>query len=179
MTETATAPAETKAAPKAKAAHPCHCARFSNAETGEATGCTKTTTREFSPGHDAKLKSLALRAGAAGQQVTRVDDGIAVTTDAVKAVEGYGFAHQVRAGIERAARLAAEKAERKAARARATAGALPELVGPAAAVAAFQEENPMVTAKVGRWEYEGRVVGDEFVYETKSGERRSKRFQLV
>lgn len=161
-----TAPAETKAAPKAKAAHPCHCARFSNADTGETTGCTKTTTREFSPGHDAKLKSLALRAGAAGQQVTRVDDGIAVTTDAVKAVEGYGFAHMVQAGIERAARLAAEKAERKAARAKAKEQA-----------AADKPET--VKAKVGRGTFEGRLESSEFVYTVNGAERRTTKHQLV
>ncbi|MFV2195993.1 hypothetical protein [Nocardiopsis sp. LOL_012] len=177
----AATPAEIKTAPKAKTERPCHCARFENAETGETTGCTKTTTREFAPGHDAKAKSLLIRAGAMGAEVRRVVDGMALTGDAVKAAEGYGFAHMVASGIERAARLAAEKAERKAARAakKADNEPLPELVGPAAAVADFQEKNPMVTAKVGRWEYEGRVIDGEFVYETKSGERRSKRFQLV
>ncbi|MBQ1081592.1 hypothetical protein [Nocardiopsis sp. B62] len=165
MTNTANTPAETKAAPKAKAENPCQCARFSNAETGEATGCTKTTTREFSPGHDAKLKSLALRAGAAGQQVTRMDDGIAVTTDAVKAVEGYGFAHMVASGIERAQAKARAKAERAAAR--------------AAAKEKGTDSSDTVRAKVGRVTYEGRLESSEFVYTVNGAERRTTKHQLV
>lgn len=172
MTNTANTPAETQTAPaKApKVETPCQCARFSNAETGEATGCTKTTTREFAPGHDAKLKSLALRAGAAGQQVTRMDDGIAVTTDAVKAVEGYGFAHMVASGIERAHAKAKEKAERAAARAAAKAAAKEK---------ATANSSDTVKAKVERATYEGRIEGDEFVYEVKGAERRTTKHELV
>ena len=171
MNKTATTPAETKAAPKAKdlkVETPCQCARFSNAETGEATGCTKTTTREISPGHDAKLKSLALRAGAAGQQVTRMDDGIAVTTDAVKAVEGYGFAHMVASGIERAHAKARAKAEREAARAKAKENKKKE-----------SADTDTVRAKVGRATYEGRLESSEFVYTVNGAERRTTKHQLV
>ncbi|MFE1396771.1 hypothetical protein ACFW53_02390 [Nocardiopsis dassonvillei] len=178
MTNTANTPAETKTAPKAKAETPCQCARFSNAETGEATGCTKSTTRDFSPGHDAKLKSLAIRAGAAGQRLERLDDGEPVVLDAVKAVEGYGFAHMVQAGIERAARLAEakaakakEKAERAATRAAAKAAAKQEQ--------ATADQPETVKAKVGRATYEGRIEGDEFVYEVKGAERRTTKHELV
>lgn len=167
MTNTATAPAETKAAPKAKVETPCQCARFSNAETGETTGCTKTTTREFAPGHDAKLKSLLIRAGAMGAEVRRVVDGMALTGDAVKAAEGYGFAHMVASGIERAARLAAEKAERKAARARAKEKK------------ESTDKPETVKAKVGRATYEGRLESSEFVYTVNGAERRTTKHQLV
>ncbi|OOC52625.1 MULTISPECIES: hypothetical protein [Nocardiopsis] len=165
MNETATAPAESKA-PKAKVERPCHCARFTNEETGEATGCTKTTTREFAPGHDAKLKSLLIRAGAMGAEVRRVVDGMALTGDAVKAAEGYGFAHMVASGIERAHAKARAKAERAAAR--AAAKEKKESTG-----------TDTVRAKVGRATYEGRLESSEFVYTVNGAERRTTKHQLV
>ena len=165
MTNTANTPAETKAAPKAKAENPCQCSMFANADTGERLECNKTTTRQFAPGHDARLKGFLIKLGAQGVEVTRAEGGLSITGDAAKAAEGYGFAHMVASGIERAHAKAKEKAERAAAR--------------AAAKEKGTDSSDTVKAKVGRATYEGRIEGDEFVYEVKGAERRTTKHELV
>jgi hypothetical protein len=51
--------------------HPCECARWSNAATGENTGCDAETKGRFAPGHDAKLKGLLVRANVEDQLLRR------------------------------------------------------------------------------------------------------------
>lgn len=64
------------------------------------TGCDKQTKRDFAQGHDAKLKSLFIRAGVEGMEVRwGRQTGVLVTTDAEAAAERFGFGQQVKAGI--------------------------------------------------------------------------------
>jgi hypothetical protein len=124
----------TKTPAAAKAPNNCACSEFEigigiTAEEdgqpdfdGTATGCTKTTRRTFSPGCDAKLKSLLIRAGVEGLEV-RHNSGITYG-DPASAARQFGFADMVAAGIQRgiakaaakAAKAAAPKAPRKAAK---------------------------------------------------------------
>ncbi|RNL84759.1 hypothetical protein [Halostreptopolyspora alba] len=135
--------AETKTAP-AKAETPCTCSKYADATTGETTGCTKTTRRDFAPGHDAKLKGFLIRAGAAGHLVALAgapDEPV----QASEAASRFGFARHVASGISRA----------QAKQEQATADA------------------DTVRAKVGRWERTGHVEGDTFTYTDRSGAART------
>lgn len=73
------------------------------------TGCIAETARTFAPGHDAKLKSLLIQAGADGNGVRTESGGVASISDAMHWAEFYGFGHMVRNGIIR-------ETERRAAR---------------------------------------------------------------
>lgn len=121
---------ETKAATPVKTR--CECHRFEiqtwtgevpeGADPGdyavyEGTGCTQTTERIFAPGHDAKLKSLLIKAGAAGSEIVRAEGGVNVYSSAEQVAKSYGFELQVLAGVKRAQAKAAERAEKKAAKA--------------------------------------------------------------
>lgn len=97
--------------------------------TTTRTGCTATTRHTFAPGHDARLKGFLIRAGRDGLHVRTVGLGVAHETTAVKFAERFGFAHMVRDGIARPAKV------RKAAPKPTTA-----------------------TAKVGRWVYTGQIL---------------------
>lgn len=84
---------------------PCACSTFFVVVGGvrQGTGCPGTsTTREFAPGHDAKLKGFLIRAGREGQDVTCTDG---TTRSAVATASRYGFAHMVEAGISRPAKV--------------------------------------------------------------------------
>ncbi|MGW7356626.1 hypothetical protein ACWGI0_08245 [Streptomyces sp. NPDC054802] len=141
----------------------CTCSQFAT-EDGRTTGCQAETKRLFAPGHDAKLKSFLIKAGAEGVEVIRTVDGIASPADASTHAAKFAFGHMVAAGITRAETKAAEKAERAAARAaRKTAPKKPK----------------KVTAKVGRATFTGHMDGDHFVYEVKGKERRTLKFQAA
>ena len=169
-------------------AMPCMCSKYQvvlrEYEVGgqpevetEGTGCTSTTGNEFSPGHDAKLKSLLIRAGVAGHAVRYGS----LTTSADKAAQGFGFAHMVLAGIEKGKAKAAAKADRNAAKAErraaaprkgkaAPAAASGERVVAVAAPAEAPAEAPAAPAaetvrvKVGRWEYDAVIVDGDAHY---------------
>lgn len=136
----------------------------------ETTGCTESTTREFAPGHDAKLKALLIRAGVNGWDVRQGS----IASSARKAAAQFAFAYMVDAGIERGLAKKAAKADRKAARAaapkreRATKSAqMPRPVGAhvvaaiPAVVQADEAETPAqaetVRVKIGRWEYNATI----------------------
>ncbi|MER6157534.1 hypothetical protein ABT147_18615 [Streptomyces sp. NPDC001868] len=143
----------------------CTCSQFATAD-GRTTGCAAETKRQFAPGHDAKLKSFLIKAGADGTEVIRTVDGIASSADASTHAAKFAFAHMVAAGVKRAETKAAEKAERAAARA-------------ARKVAPKAKAPAKVTAKVGRATFTGHMDGDHFVYEVKGKERRTLKFQTV
>jgi hypothetical protein len=65
------------------------------------TGCpgNDPVRHTFAQGHDAKLKSLLIRAGVAGLEV---HDGRGTSTDAIGAARQFGWTDQVQNGIERA-----------------------------------------------------------------------------
>lgn len=131
MSDTATVEAtetEAKPAKKVKALTPCLCrayaVEYKNAE-GETerlvTGCEAETTAKFGPGHDAKLKSLLIGAGAKGHDVVKTTDEGEVRLSAMDAANEYGFASTVEKGITKAAEKEAAKVEREAKRAAAKA----------------------------------------------------------
>jgi len=128
MTDTnvAEAPAvETEAAAEPKAPRvkkvveptPCACQFYSgkDAEGNDlATGCDESTVRTFKPGHDAKLKSLLIKVGAAGGQVTKIQDGETSEMDPLHAAEEFGF----RSLVEKSVDAAKAKQEARDARAK-------------------------------------------------------------
>lgn len=183
MTATATTAAKTAAAP---VLNNCLCSTFEivtrefevNGEPdydAETTGCNETTAREFAPGHDAKLKSLLIRAGVAGFPVRRNLGGMASTSDAAGAARDFAFGYMVQTGIERGLAKQAAKAEKKAARksapkakAEKVAVEMPRKVGAhvvatiaQAVEAANTPEAPaadVVRIKLGRWEYSAVIA---------------------
>lgn len=125
---------------------PCACSLFVAVAadgTTTRTGCTATTRRTFAPGHDARLKGFLIRAGRLGHLIRTPEGGADQVS--VRVAERFGFAQMVRDGI---ARTPAKKARKAAPVAPAT-----------------------VTAKVGRWVYEGRVTagGGIFSYTDRQG----------
>lgn len=136
------------------------------------TACTATTKRTFAPGHDARLKSALIRWGAAGLEVSRVENGLRVSASAEQWADKLNFGYMVRAGIDRAVAKAAARAAKRAASAERKLAEKAGIVTP---------EPAPVKAKVGRWVYEGTVDGNEFVYaDRKSGEaKRTIKFTLI
>lgn len=115
---------EVKPVKTAKAATPCACASFfiKSAEDGSLSGtdCTAMTVNTFGPGHDAKLKSLLIKAGVEGATVVRVEGDVYTDMSAVEAADEHGFASQVEKSVEakraRVQEVAARRAEQAAKR---------------------------------------------------------------
>lgn len=125
MSETATAPeVETEAVeekPKREKKAPveptaCACQFYSGQNAkGEtlSTSCSEVTPRTFRPGHDAKLKSLLIQVGSAGNQVTKTVNGETSQMDPLHAAEEYGFRNLVEKSVE-AAKVKADARDAKA-----------------------------------------------------------------
>ena len=127
----------TEAAPKAKKAPKepvdCACGAYEvlvgqrDAGDGEVefdeeltTNCDGAKTKSiFAPGHDARLKSLLIKAGALGEHVrfNNPADGLLHEVTPVEAAGRYGFADMVESGIAKAK----EKADARVAAAAAKA----------------------------------------------------------
>lgn len=125
MSDTATVEAEVteaeaKPAKKAKTPSPCASSLYSWVDADGVTHTCgtegRTTTATFAPGHDAKLKSLLIKAGAAGCEVMKSVDGGYLTMSAMDAASEYGFASTVKTGIDKAIERETAKAERLAKR---------------------------------------------------------------
>jgi hypothetical protein len=86
--------------------YPCQCQTFTNAVTGENTGCEADTGRVFAPGHDAKLKGLLIRAGVAGQPVLVFGQKGEYTAE--KAAAEFGFAAKVLESIAKGRKAAGQ-----------------------------------------------------------------------
>lgn len=137
----------------------CTCSKivaFTEDGTLRTTGCTATTTREFAPGHDAKLKGFLIRSGAEGYRVRVGNDGQMETAQSVAG--RFAFGYMVIDGIKKAQDRAFQKL-------------LAETVEQAEATHETPRE---VTAKVGRWTYEGVVTdspnhGPQFTYTNRKG----------
>lgn len=143
----------------------------------EGTNCTQMTHRTFAPGHDAKLKSLLIKAGAAGLEIVRHEGGMNVYSSAEQVANHFGFGHQVLSGIQRAQAKAEARAEKKAAVDKARADLKNGKVTPEGN-AALKADNRSkkakaaargkkaagitqpVTIKVGRWTYEATIDPD-------------------
>lgn len=164
--------------------HPCECQRYEienwtgevpeGADPGDylvttGTGCTQTTTRVFAPGHDAKLKSLLIKAGAEGANVRCDLGGMVSVANAATFAAKYDFGHMVLDGIARAEQKLAAKLDKKAARAAAKPARVTK-------VRASKKAKPTtVTIKVGRWEYEATIdeTTNEAAFTSANGEARS------
>jgi hypothetical protein len=117
---------ETEAKPVkvAKQPTPCACSLYSvEVPDGDSTAlegvdCDAVSKGRFAPGHDAKLKSLLIKAGANGHKVYRANEnGEDVLTTWQDAANEHGFGPKVHSGVELAQKRAGEKAEREAKRA--------------------------------------------------------------
>lgn len=181
---------------EANGEHNCECQKYSieiwtgevpeGADPGEyveyiETGCHQTTTRTFAPGHDAKLKSLMIAAGAQGNAVRRDEGGMANTGDAVTMAGAFGFESQVGAGIARAQARQAERAAKKAAKAAAKADKPAKTPKAPRKAAALVEP---VTIKVGRWQYSAIInpADNSAEYTSGSGEAKTVdagKYQIV
>lgn len=147
----------------AKTPTPCKCSLYAIETKGadgvehEVIGCDVETSANFAPGHDAKLKSHLIKAGAAGSDIVKKTDEGEVTLSAMDAANEFGFASTVEKGIAKAQ----ERAEAKAKREQAKADRL----------AAKKVEPGPTKAKVGRKVHEGVVLADglTFQYEVTSG----------
>ncbi|MER6329239.1 hypothetical protein ABT298_07855 [Streptomyces sp. NPDC001034] len=171
--------------------NPCECSRYSvlvnvrEAENGDlvwdeelTTGCAAGARKLFAQGHDAKLKSFLIRAGAAGHEVRREDGGMVSVADAATHANHYSFGHLVVAGIERAEAKAAAKADRLAKKEQARHAV--KRTRKIRAELAEAAKPKTVMAKVGRWTYEGTVQNGEFTYaDAKGNKKTAAKFQLV
>lgn len=161
----------------------CECAQYfvagePNQPALAETHCEAATTNTFAPGHDAKLKSLLIKAGVVGRHVTRGG----VTRPAVDWSYQFGFGPQVEAGIAKGRNKIAERAAKRMAR---SAKAKAREVAPSASRAQAENEafnqalrevqaerntaieaapTGLVKAKVGRWVKEGNVTPNGFTY---------------
>jgi hypothetical protein len=153
--------------------------------TAEDTGCSARTTRDFAPGHDAKLKSLLISAGVRGLDVRHNAGGVAHMGSAEVMASGFAFSYMVAKGIEtgrakaevRMNRAAAKKTAAPKAkttkqasqeRADALTKKMAEKIAQAAAPAAPVQEAPAVAPqaagttriKLGRWEYDAVIAAN-------------------
>lgn len=192
MTETAT-PQTTPV----EAQRPCTCSTYVAATETEVDGqpdyivelsteCPGVpTTRDFAPGHDAKLKSMLIKAGVAGLSVT---DQKGIWSDPATIARKFGFGRMVEDGIRngrdkaearrakatykaakaearatelgrKAQEKAQKAAERKAAKNREIEDrviAKADAERAKAEVPEVRESHP-VQIKVGRWEYPAEI----------------------
>jgi hypothetical protein len=194
-----TAKTQTAAAESAQPTlHDCECSRYEIEQwTGEVpegadpgdflellgTGCVQQTARTFAPGHDAKLKALLIRAGHEGSGVRRNDGGMASVSDAMHWAEFHGFAHMVKAGMNRAARKYADREARKIAREAERAHAKEVSRGTKRAAKAGVKADPeLVTIKVGRWTYAAAIneFTNEATFTSANGQiKTTKKYTIV
>lgn len=153
-----------KTTKSAKALRPCACSTFTAYDTERdveyTTCCSRQTARDFAPGHDARLKGHLISWAILGYEI-RVGD---TTKSAEGWAASFGFGYMVKAGIERSRKRAVLKAAKIAAKGSKK----------------VKDEAKTVTAKVGRWVYEGTLVNGTFTYADKSGNaKHTTNFKLV
>lgn len=86
----------------------CACANYQ--VEGAGTGCTSTTKKKFAPGHDAKLRSLLVKAGVAGHSVhVKEEDGSVSTMGHLEAAKLHGLVDHVEHGVKLALERLAKK----------------------------------------------------------------------
>jgi len=156
----------------AKSIRECACGNYADAVTGERIACNAETTRTFAPGHDAKLKGFLIRTGIAGHEVRVL--GEPMTQGVGTIANRFGFSGQVLRGIVKGAKKKAAKAVSSDFDAMVDADVAKRQEKAAKMVRKPVEAKPVVTAKVGRWEYKGTVTdspefGLRFTYTDKKG----------
>lgn len=174
------------------AAEPGHC----------QCGCGSLVNgrKQFLQGHDAKLKSQLIEAHVQGYLVEVRTGGMLDTFTALDYANHYGFGHQVEASAR--SRIAKETAKiekqnaklaaKTAGRVKADAAKVQALVDTPRNVAIGEKAIDILVesisdgtpcrAKVGRWEYDGRISSDSktFTFTTPKGEAKtSTRFTLI
>lgn len=146
--------------------------------TSYTTECSESTGRVFAQGHDAKLAGFLVRAEMAGDEISIVEGGMRVSTDAVRMAlkVSEAFASKVAAMLDAAKARVAKKAAKAAGKvARKSA----ERVLAEAAKVVIPE--PIVLApieariKVGRWTYDARIDRETRVasFTTKLGQAKT------
>src|SRR5690606_32593250 len=172
VAETAVAEDKPKREKKVVEATACACQFYSGQDVrGEtlSTGCAEVTPRTFRPGHDAKLKSLLIKVGSAGNQVVKTVDGETEEMDPLHAAEEFGFRGLVEKSVDaaKAKEREAKKAEteRKKAEAKAERDAkAAQKKAHAEAVAKAAEDRKSqpgpAKAKVGRSTVDGEILDD-------------------
>lgn len=190
MSDTATAEApEVEVTAEAKPARekkvvvptPCACQFYSGQDVKGntlSTGCDEETPRTFRPGHDAKLKSLLIKVGAAGNQVTKSTDDEDVEMDPLHAAEEFGFRGLVEKSVEAAkakedaraakaqeraeakAKKEQEKAEAKAKREQAAEAKKAHAKAVEQAAEDRKGQPGPAKAKVGRTTVDGEILAD-------------------
>lgn len=156
---------------------PCKCRQYAVETLEGLTGidCDRETVSNFAPGHDAKLKSLLINAGANGHAIVKTTEEGEQNMSAQDAANEFAFGAHVEKGITKQAERAQAKANREAERL-AKRDAKKVAPGPA-------------RAKVGRKEHDGEVLADglTFQYDVTTGEgdeattetKTSQRFRVV
>lgn len=151
----------------------CFCQSFEfgtfevDSDTDYTTGCTESTARVFSQGHDAKLAGYLVRAELGGEEIRRNNGGVTESfQNAVHAasVVSPAFAAKVQAMMDAAKRRMAKKALSAAIKAAKASNK--------AAKAAEVELAPIeAMIKVGRWEYPAQIdrTTREATYTSKKG----------
>lgn len=94
---------EAKPVKEPKVATACACSEFSAMIDGVnvSTACSAQTVNKFGPGHDAKLKSLLIKAAVANAEVTKTGlDGSFEGLSAYEAADLHGFGEQVKKSAE-------------------------------------------------------------------------------
>jgi hypothetical protein len=170
--------AEVATAAPQSANRPCACGgvTFRSFGKDETRKCLATTKRTFAPGHDAKLKGELIRRELVGDVVV-LASGEVVSPTAY--ASRFGFADMVAAGV----RNHLDREQAKAAKKEATAKArIAKTVERKLAKKAGATAPKTVSAKVGRWVYEGTLndKGTKFTYLDKKGAtQETKKFTLV
>lgn len=136
------------------------------------------TPRTFRPGHDAKLKSLLIKAAVAGKMVIKTTEDGEVEMEPLHAAEEYGFRNLVEKSVDaakekaeiRAAKLkereeakakkAQEKADAKAKREQAVAQKKAHAEAVAKAAEDRKGQPGAAKAKVGRTVVDGEILAD-------------------
>ncbi len=151
-----------------------------------ACGCGHTVNRgrQFLQGHDAKLKSALITTALEGGEVHEYGGGAVVTCGPLEYAAKFGFGHMVHHAIDVRRDKAAKRQAKKDAK------TLDKMVRASVAIAddgiatlvrgEDADAGANIEAKVGRWTYEGKQVGDAFVYVAKDGtQKTTTKFSVV
>ena len=106
-----------------------------------ATTCTAQTTKTYARGHDARMVGLI--------QTALRAEGSVMFAGAIEDPEAFAWSTLSDALAEKITT---------------------ELKKPTKKAKKAEPEPPAVTAKVGRWTYEGKLIGDSFQFTNKSGD---------
>lgn len=171
----------------------CSCVNFEFGTYGEdgsaesfesyTTGCTQSTWKTFAMGHDAKLAGFLVRAELAGEEISITQGGVKVTfSGAVDAAQRISDAFAAKVQVQLAAGIARLAKKEAAATRKASKASKGAAEAPAPAPIVITPTVALVTAKVGRWSYEGTVdrATGTLTYRDRNGNlQTTAKFQIV